>query len=440
MPATLPLILALPVLLLFSAIASGSETALFSLTHRERAHLRATHPTAASAVEALLRDRRRLLLFVLLLNMIANVTYFVVAAVLTTHTDSPIHAAAISAGTVLAIVLFGEIIAKIIAGAGRVRFCILLAPPLATIGAVLRPVVAGLDRFVLSPMIRLSRPHEPTHTSVEPGELERLIESGGRAGVLTDSESRLLGEVVELGRIRVREAMQPRDRIVWLPVSATPRTIIDTASGNTRTIILLVEDTLDSPAVGFLHVKRYLAAHHDRTPTRPAPDPRDFVEPPLYIPEHTRLDTALVRLRGQGRALCVDERGVIVGLLETSDIIDELLSGLSDERSAEKHSIHLVALGQWSVPARLSARDWADYFGVDEADIAPSLAKASTIGGVLIDRLGRMPSVGDCIDIGPARLCVESMKGRQIERLRVELPAPPDHTRGTHTDDGEGQP
>ncbi len=423
MPAALPLIIALPVLLLFSAIASGSETALFSLTHRDRARLRETHHTAWAAVESLLKNRRRLLLFVLLLNMVANVSYFVVAAVLTTHADNPLHAAAISAGTVLAIVLFGEILAKIIAGAGRMKFCILLAPPLATIGALLAPVVAALDRFVLAPMIRLTRPHHPhQHNSVDPEELDRLIDSGGRAGVLTDSETRLLGEVIELGQIRVREAMQPRDRIVRLPVSAPPQTIIETAAANSRTIILLVEDDLDTPPVGFLHVKRYIAARHAAEGARqPEPDPRGFVEPPLYIPEHTRLDLALVQLKGRGRALCVDERGVIVGLLEISDIIDELLSGLSDERSAERHSIQLIGLGVWSVPARLAARDWAEFFGIDEQDFDPDLAKASTIGGVVIDRLGRMPAVGDAVTIGPVRLRVDTMRGRQIDRLRVEL-------------------
>lgn len=422
MPAALPLIIALPVLLLFSAIASGSETALFSLTHRDRARLRETHHTAWAAVESLLKNRRRLLLFVLLLNMVANVSYFVVAAVLTTHADTPLHAAAISAGTVLAIVLFGEILAKIIAGAGRMQFCVLLAPPLAAIGALLAPVVAGLDRFVLAPMIRLIRPHHPRSTDIEPEELERLIDSGGRTGVLTESETRLLGEVIELGQIRVREAMQPRDRIVRLPASASPQTIIETAAANTRTIILLVEDDLDSPPVGFLHVKRFLAARHAAADAQqPEPDSRGFVEPPLYIPEHTRLDVALDQLRGRGRALCVDERGVIVGLLELSDIIDELLSGLSDERSAEIHSIQLIGLGVWSVPARLAARDWAEFFGIDEKDFDPDLAKASTIGGVVIDRLGRIPDTGDAVTIGPVRLRVESMRGRQIDRLRVEL-------------------
>lgn len=422
MTGVLPLIL-LPLLLLCSAIASGSETALFSLTHRERARLRSSHPAVSAAVEALLADRRKLLLLVLLLNMVVNVFYFVVAAVLTTHAETHLQAAAVSVGTVLAIVLFGEILAKIVAGAGRVRFCVVFAPPLVALRAVIWPVVAGLDRFVLSPMVRLIRPHGGRRDVVRPGELDRLIESGGRSGVLTESERRLLGEVIELGQIRVREAMQPRDRIVWLPTDAPPERIIETAASHTRTNILLVEGSLDGPAIGFLHVKHYLTANHGR---EQPPSPLGFVEPPVYIPEHARLDTALDRLRARGRALCVDERGGIVGLLETSDIIDELLSGLSDERSTEKHSIQLIELGRWSVPARLAARDWAQYFGVDESVIAPSLARASTIGGVVIDRLGRLPAPGDTVAIGPVRVRVESVTGRRIDRLVVELPPPKD--------------
>ncbi|MBZ0172643.1 MAG: hypothetical protein K8E66_09715, partial [Phycisphaerales bacterium] len=143
----------------------------------------------------------------------------------------------------------------------------------------------------------------------------------------------------------------------------------------------------------------------------------------------TRLDSALDTMRSRSctRALCVDERGAIVGLLDASDIVDELLEGMGDERSAEKHTVRLVGLGRWSMSARLAARDWVRYFRVDEADIEASLARASTIGGVVIDRLGRLPEPGDSVEIGPVRVRVESVSGRRIDGLIVELlDAPPD--------------
>lgn len=420
MPESLPLILVLPVLLLLSAIASGSETALFRLSYRERAELRRASPTAGAAVEALLSDPRRLLLFVLLLNMVVNVTYFVISSVLTTRMQTGVGGVAVAAGSVLGLVIFGEVLAKLVAGTGRRAFCLVLAPPLAALQVILNPVVGALDVFVLGPLIRVIRPHRHGAGPVTPGELHRLIETGGASGVLMENERRLLAEVIELGQIRVREAMRPRDRIVSVPINATAEEIVAVSSATRRTAILVHEGSLDEGVVGFLHVKRYLAARH----AGPAdPDPLAFIEPALAVPEQARLDGVLdlMRERGRTRAVCVDEHGGVVGVIEAADIVDELLSGMSDERTAERSSIRLVGLGVWSVSARLSARDWAQCFGVDESEIAPSLSRASTIGGVVIDRLGRLPEPGDAVEIGPVRVRVGKITGRRVETVQVEL-------------------
>lgn len=416
---SLPLILVLPVLLVLSAIASGSETALFGLSHRERAELRRTAPTAWAAVESLLREPRRLLLFVLLLNMLVNVSYFVVSSILTTRMETGLGAAAVGAGAVLAIVVFGEILAKVIASAGRRGFCVLIAPSLAALQVLMNPVVIGLDRLVLSPLIRVLRPHGTDGDRLRAAELARLVESG--AGALGEGERRLLGEVIELGEIRVREAMRPRDRIVSAPASASAAQIIETARAHRVTVLVLREGrTLDDGIAGFLHVKRYLAALR---PGGPDPDPALFTTPPLCVPEQARLDAALETLRVNGRseALCVDERGAIVGEIGVSDIVDELLAGMGEQRSGERHTIRLVGLGRWEASARLSVRDWAQYFRIPEQTLGAGGARASTVGGLIMERLGRVPGAGDSVDFGPVRVRVASVVGRRVISVLIEL-------------------
>jgi len=426
MAESLPLILVLPVLLVLSAIASGSETALFRLSHRERAELRRSVPGVSAAVESLLAEPRQLLLFVLLMNMVVNVAYFVVSSVLTTRAGSPALAAAIGAGSVLTIVLFGEILAKAVAGTGRRRFCLVFARPLAVAQLLLSPVVTAVDRFALSPMIRLLRPG-----GAGPA---RLVETGGASGVLSDNEQRLLAEVIELGEIRVHEAMQPRDRIVALPQDAGPDEILTEAARTRRTAILICTPTLERGVAGFLHVKRYLAAAHGRGR---APPLRPFLERALFVPERARLDAVLeiMRRRATTHALCVDEHGRVVGLIDADDIVNELLAGIGESRSAEGDAVHLVGLGRWSVPGDLALRDWMQYFGIVEREAAEELQRVSTIGGLVVRRLGRIAAPGDRIEIGPARVTVEQMHGRRVRTLTVELdhegPAPE-----VPTDDG----
>jgi putative hemolysin len=412
-------ILVLPILLLCSAIASGSETALFRLTHRERADLRRESPGVAAATDALLAQPRRLLLLILIVNMVVNLGYFVVSSILTTRAEGPVAAAAVGAGSVLAIVLVGEILAKVLAGAGRRRFCVVFARPMLALATVSGPLVAAVDRFALSPLVRLVRPAGERADTVEADELRGLVESGREAGVIDETEHRILAEVIELGRLRVREAMLPRDRLVWIDAGADRDAITALAARTRETMLLVCRDGLDGEPVGFLHVKSFLADGAGAD----GPGMAERCERALVVPEQARLDLVLDRMRGHGsaRALCVDERGSIVGLIRASDIVDELLAGMGEEHTDEKHAIHLVGLGTWSVRASLSAREWAQSFRIDEREIAEALARSATIGGVVLERLGRLAEAGDEVTIGRARLRVERVEGRRIEELLVVL-------------------
>jgi CBS domain containing-hemolysin-like protein len=108
-------------------------------------------------------------------------------------------------------------------------------------------------------------------------------------------------------------------------------------------------------------------------------------------------------------------------MIRGADIVDELLAGMGEGVTDARHAIHLVGLGVWRVRASLSAREWAQAFGVGEDEIAGALARTGTVGGLVLDRLGRLAAVGDEVAIGPATLRVESVAGRRIETIEVRL-------------------
>src|SRR5690606_6166675 len=114
-PSHSPLLIVLALLLVCSAVASASETALFGLSRARRAQLALERPRLGAIVDRLLRSPRRLLLQVLLLNMATNVAYFIVSSVLTLRAEGAGWRAGISVGSVLAIILFGEVFAKLFA-------------------------------------------------------------------------------------------------------------------------------------------------------------------------------------------------------------------------------------------------------------------------------------------------------------------------------------
>ena len=428
MSENLIFLIALPLLLVASAIASGSETALFRLTLRERADLRRDAPGVGHAVDALLGNPRRLLLMILIINMVVNIAYFAISSMLTTRVSGPVLGAVVGAGSVLAIVLFGEILAKVLSGTGRLKFCAVFARPLAALLAVAGPLVSGVDRFVLSPLIRVVRPGGHVPSTVSRDELVGLVESGQDAGVIAAGERRVLEEVLEMGEIRVREAMLPRVAIDWIEVDASSDEVLAAARRAHATMLLVCEGGLDGRLVGFLHVKRYLAAVYAESGGGAAPGASSKAlvarcEKPLIVPEQARLDRVLERFRtaGVSRAVCVDERGSVTGMIRGTDIVDELLAGMGEATHDAKHAIHLVGLGVWRVRASLSAREWAQAFGVAEQEIMDALPRSGTIGGVVLDRLGRLAEVGDEVVVGRAHLRVAGVIGRRIDLLDVRL-------------------
>lgn len=415
--ASVPLLLMLPALLVASGLASGSETALFSMTHGERAELRRTAPRTAAAVEHMLARPRVLLIHILLLNMLVNVTYFVVSSVLTLQADSPALSTTISVVAVLAIILFGEVLAKLIASRARIAFARTVAIPLDVLRTLVLPGLLVLDRFVIAPLVRLVQPGPAGPGRVTVEEMSALVAEGGRRGVLDDEEERLLAEVLELGAIRVREVMTPRGDIAWVRADAPIDEVLDVCRRTGRTKLLVRAGSLDDEVLGLADVKRVLTLGSVRAAMRP----------PRFVPEHVGLDKLLGHFRATGASVApvVDERGELAGVVDIQALVDELLVGLGEQDKPPREQIQMVRLGVWLAPGRLSVRDWAQSFDhaldAEDLDRLEHTDRVSTLGGLIQLVLGRLPKPGDVVRVGSVELAVASMDGRAVGAVEVRL-------------------
>lgn len=407
----LALLLSLPVLLVFSAFASASETALFGVTPGEMARLRRTAPGVLRIIERLRAHPRRLLGQVLLLNMLANVAYFVATSVLTVRAEGATERVLISVGSVLAIVLFGEVFAKLFATSARVFFLRLAAPIHAGVGAVIAPFLIGFDRFVIAPLARLVAPGSGDPQPVTPEELGALIELSAAEGAFRGTEQGLLRSIVSLGGLRVRDVMRPRVDLVAIEQDASRddvlRTLLDTGHDHYPVCV----DGLDGRVVSMLHANRVLAGWSVAR----------AVEPVRFVPELARLDTLLSRFRDEGVsvAVCVDEHGGISGLITVADVVEVLVSAAENSEPGSDPGIERTGERAWIVPGRLAVRDMIDAFG-ERAAIAKA-GRATTIAGLLMAQLGTMPAEGDSVDLGDLRLTAIRVEDRAIVRVGVTL-------------------
>ncbi|MEO1511321.1 MAG: CNNM domain-containing protein, partial [Planctomycetota bacterium] len=374
-------LIAVPALLALSAAASGSETALFSLSTAERARMRADGVAAVSAIERLLARPRETLVLILLLNMVVNVAYFVTAAGLARGVGGPAAQAVIGLGSVVAIVLVGEVLAKLIASSRRRRFAALAAPPLWLLRGVVSGPLGALDRWVIAPATRLVAPPRDQTDPTTPEELGELVAIGAREGEIGAGEQRLLDRILELHERRVDEVMRPHAESEWLDARAGPREVREAVTRSGQRWIPVHKGRLDDGLVGVLDARRFLARASRGERRSVASD----CSRALVVPAHARLDAVLGHLRATTHetAVCVDEHGRVEGVVRLTDIVASALVG-GDEGAGGREAPMLVGLGEWLVPGRTSIREWRSVLG------ERATGGARTVAGLLIRRLERL--------------------------------------------------
>lgn len=402
----------LPALLVLSGFFSGSETALFSMTETERMHLRRQGSLAGRAVESLLADQRLLLITVLLGNMVVNVLYFVLSSVLMLRLETGIiGGVALAAGSLLAIVLLGEVLPKMLANARRTTFATITAPILLTLHNLISPARIALDRLIVTPLSRLTAP-PTTPPQLDEDELRALLEISSEQGVIDVDEQRILRDVFALGRLRVRDVMTPRVRIAAVRISATRDHVIKTVRETHLTRLPVYANDLDH-IVGILQVKEYLLDPRSRKVPL-----RQLINRPRFIPHLSRLDQLLDHFRTTRSkfAVVVDEFGGTAGVVSLEDVVERLVGDIAVGEEHELAPTRRVGVNTWQVDGDMSVHDWAEAFG--QHMVSPRVA---TVGGLIIDRLGRVPEVGDAITLGNVRLEVAEVDKSRVIFATVTL-------------------
>lgn len=409
---------ALPALLVASGIVSGSETALFGLTQADRDEIDKKNPRANAASEALLAKPRSLLTAILLANMLVNVTYFTLSSVVVLSFESRqdhIGATAVGVGSLLAIILFGEVIAKTTASAHRVKAGMIVAPLWLLLIQTLWPLWSSLDRFVMAPLTRLVSTRPVQDHEISADELRHII-GEGEGQPIDAAEQRLLLDVFRLGTLRVREVMTPRVKLPALSASASHDEVLALIR-ELRPERILIYDGREA-ALGLLQPSTYLRSRA----RHPEVELVSVCEQPLFIPEQSRLDNALEQLRtgGVDHAGVVDERGELVGLLRVEDVVAELIDEAQEPTMTSE--VRIAGVGEFVVPGDAPAGALlVDLDPAASAQLTGNLGRVTTVAGVMLAMLGRLPQPGDSVRLGSLELIVHELTDRAISSVIIRM-------------------
>ena len=306
--------------------------------------------------------------------------------------------------------------------------------------ASLSPVVRVLRR-VLAPAVVLGAkadalmyrlvPPRPVGEAEREATAEQFREVIAAEAEVSPREEALLAGVFTLGDTEVREVMVPRVDIVGVERTMPWSEVVDRVRSSEHARFPVYEDTLDE-MVGILYAK-------DLLPAIIADEPPDagwaaLVRPAEFIPGTKTIDQQLRDFKASRThiAIVVDEYGGTAGLVTIEDILEEIVGEIRDEYDVEEPDVESEGGRCFWVSGRLTLGELSEVLGEDfESE------DVTTVGGLVYERLGRVPRSGESLTMRGWRVVVERVRRRRIERVYFERAVP--EARPAQVLDGEGE-
>jgi CBS domain containing-hemolysin-like protein len=421
--AELLALVAVAVLLLVTAYLAALETVLSRLNVVRALRLAEEERRGAAALLWVTEHRASGLNVLLVATVIARVTLAAIAAVLGWRHlgEATGLVVAVVAVTLLSLVV-GEVAPRTVV----LRHLEVSGLKLAPSGRLLIRVFDPLARAVVTlGRALVPRRHEVSVPYATDDELRQLdADEEETDDELEPEERAMIRSIFELAETIVREIMVPRPDMVTVAEDAPLKAVVDLAIEHGYSRIPVRDPEDEDTIVGIVYAKdllRRVATEPQRTRWG------DLVRRPTFVPETKRCDDLLRELQESAvhLAVVVDEYGEIVGLVTIEDILEEIVGEIVDEHDREEPLVELLEDGTMRVDARLGVDDLNELLG-------SSLPEEGwdTVGGLVFGTLGRVPVVGESIELDGLTITVEHVQGRRVGKVVVAHRARP-------TDDAE---
>ena len=408
-------IIILILLIIASAFISGSEVAYFSLTPNDMEELQHRRSKRQSAAMRLLARPDRLLSTILVANNVINIAIIILAAFISSRlfdlSNNPVLSFVIEVVVITFILLlFCEIIPKVLASKMQLKFALLMAPALTFTTGLFRPLASLLS---YSSFFVRHRP-KSRDTGLSINDLSAALD-------LTSSEIKddkdLLKGVVRFGNTNVSAIMCPRIDVTALDFSKgfheTMPEVIE--SGFSR--IPVYSGTFDN-VKGILFVK-------DLLPHLGKPDNfrwQSLIRPAYVVPETKKISELLKEFQAKKihMAIVVDEYGGTSGLVTLEDVLEEIVGEITDETDEEVPLYRQSGEGKWIFDGKILLNDFYRITGLEGDPFEEVKGDSETLAGLLLELLGEIPTKGRVISAGGFRFTIESIENRRIREITAE--------------------
>lgn len=396
-----------------SAFFSSSETALTSLNVFKIRQMEENGVENSSLVRKLTDDIGKVLTTILIGNNIVNIATTTVATIFFTDLFGPSGAIISTIVLTLTILIFGEVTPKNIASSSSEKVALKVAKPIKFFDFILKPMSFFLQAITNFLTRLIIGENAKKGDLVTEEDLKTIVDVSEEQGVINDQESEIINNVFEFGDSDVEDIMTARTNMEAIAVDTEDRELKDFLKNCKHSRIPVYGKSIDN-IIGILHMKDIVAFIAEDK----ALNIEEMIRPAFYVYDNMHIFDLFKSMRGENvsLAIVIDEYGGTSGIVTIEDIVEELVGEIEDEYDTHLESILKINDKEYLVNPSIHINDFNDYFDTDLAQI-----KNDSIGGFLIDKIGRIPKLGDSIEEEGIKITVVQINRYKLEMLKVEF-------------------
>jgi putative hemolysin len=404
-------ILALIVLIGFSAFFSGSEAALFSLSRNQLQRLE-NESAAGRSIAVLLSAPRNVLITILIGNLIVNVfsTSAVTSIAISIFGEKGVAIAFAFMSTL--ILVFGETFPKALALNRPRKFALLCAYPLRIFHFVFLPARVPISIFTSAIIEQFKKHFGGVNQFFSREELLTAINIGRREDQLGEFEYEILSNIIEFRDTTIKEIMTPSIEVFSLPIDTDKEELLEKIMKGNYSRIPIYGETTDDMR-GVLHIKDAIGAAEEVSGGGIA----ELIRPVYYVHESMLIPELFDSLMKNNLhlAIVIDEYASFVGIVTVEDILEELVGEIHDAGEPRTSRYTLLDNRRIIVLGTMDIEEFNELFETNIMD-----EENETIAGYVMGATGKIPEEGETIDIGELKFHIISARPNRIKKMRVE--------------------
>lgn len=409
-------LLAKALLLVLSALVSGSEIAFFSLKNSQLESLREEGSTRALRIIRLIERPKQLLATILITNKVVNIAVIILSTFVITHLldfeDYWVSGLIMQVIVVtFLLLLFAEVLPKVYATQNALKFSLKMSGTM----MVFRSLFYPLSSLLVSTTGSIDRKLKAKKTGLSADELSHAIDIAHEEKG-TEEDKQLIYGIVQFHNIYAREIMKSRMDVVAVdentPFNELIKTIVE--AGYSR--IPVYKENFDN-VVGILYIKDLLP-HLDAGPNFRWVG---LIRNCFFVPESKKINDLLKEFQEKKihMAIVVDEYGGTSGIITLEDILEEIVGEINDEFDIEETIYSKVDSKNYVFEGRTLLKDFCKITGIDYAGFNEIKGEADTLAGLILEVKQELPFKGEKIRFEGFNLIVDAVDNRRIKRIRV---------------------